>query len=110
VVTYGIPNAFLQVLPNTILADITHSEVKGTSHNQEGMFFGIRAFFQKLGQTLGVTVFAMLLIWGKDPGHDLGLRLSGIAGSVLCATASIVYIFFKEKKTTGSGQSNVPHG
>ena len=98
VVTFGIPNAFLQVLPTTILADISKSERKGSDHNQEGMFFGVRAFFQKLGQTLGVTVFAMLLIWGKDPGHDFGLRLSGIVGAVLCAIAAIVYSRFKEEK------------
>jgi GPH family glycoside/pentoside/hexuronide:cation symporter len=98
VVSYGIPNSFLQIIPNTLLADIAHSHIKGSGSNQEGMFFGIRAFFQKLGQTLGVTVFAVLLIWGKDPGHDLGLRLSGIAGAILCALAAIVYIFFKEDK------------
>ena len=96
VITFAVPNGFLQVLPTTILADIAHNDTKASNHNHEGMFFGIRAFFQKLGQTLGVTVFAMLLIWGKDPGHDLGLRLSGVAGAILCAIASLVYIRFKE--------------
>ncbi|CAK9253497.1 unnamed protein product [Sphagnum jensenii] len=41
------------------------------------MYFGMRALFQKLGQTLGIMAFAMLTLYGKDPGHDYGLRLSG---------------------------------
>jgi len=97
VVTYGIPNAFLQVLPTTIMADISNESFEKTKQNEEGMFFGLRAFFQKIGQAFGVTVFAMLTTFGKDPGHDWGLRLSGIAGALLCVFAAIIYTQYKEK-------------
>lgn len=96
VLTFGIPNAFLQILPNTVVADIAHDAAKKNKDNIEGMFFGIRAFFQKIGQTLGVTIFAMLITFGKDPGHDMGLRLSGIAGSVFCGIAAIAYTTYRE--------------
>ena len=65
VISFGITNAFLQILPNTIVADIARMDTKETDQNKEGMFFGIRAFFQKIGQTGGVTLFAMLTVWGK---------------------------------------------
>jgi GPH family glycoside/pentoside/hexuronide:cation symporter len=101
VATFGIPDAFLSILPNTVIADIAHDEFKRTGENKEGMFFGMRAFFQKLGQTAGVTVFAMLTLYGKDPGHDFGLRLSGLAGAALCIFAAFAYSRYKE---------NIPEG
>jgi GPH family glycoside/pentoside/hexuronide:cation symporter len=96
VVSFGIPNAFLQILPATVVADIAHKDLEKTGKNKEGMYFGMRAFFQKLGQTGGVTIFAMLITFGKDPGHDLGLRLSGIAGAVFCIAACLAYSRYKE--------------
>ncbi len=96
VVSFGIPNAFLQILPNTVVADIAHEARDRAGSNEEAMFFGMRAFFQKIGQTAGITVFAMLITLGKDPGHDMGLRMSGVVGAVLCAFAAVVYIFYKE--------------
>ena len=96
-ITFGIPNAFLGILPNTVIADIAQQDFKKTRENKEGMFFGMRAFFQKIGQTAGVTVFAMLTLYGKDPGHDFGLRLSGLAGAVLCLIAAFAYSRYREE-------------
>jgi GPH family glycoside/pentoside/hexuronide:cation symporter len=101
VITFGIPNAFLQILPNTVIADIAHAEGKKNKENSEAMFFGMRAFFQKIGQTMGVTIFGMLTLFGKDPGHDWGLRLSGVAGATLCALAAIAYSRYEEETDMG---------
>jgi len=96
-ISFGIPNAFLGILPTTVIADIAQQDLKNTGEHKEGMFFGMRAFFQKVGQTAGVTVFAMLTLYGKDPHHDLGLRLSGAAGGVLCLIAAFAYSRYKEE-------------
>lgn len=96
VITFGIPDAFLGILPNTVVADIAHKNAAETGENKEGMYFGMRALFQKIGQTAGVTVFAMLTLYGKDPGHDLGLRLSGVIGTVLCLVSAIAYSNYEE--------------
>jgi GPH family glycoside/pentoside/hexuronide:cation symporter len=98
VVSFGIPNAFLQILPTTVIADISAHSHSANGENTAGMYFGMRAFFQKIGQTGGITLFAMLTVFGKDPGHDLGLRLSGIAGACLCAFSALIYIKYKEEK------------
>ncbi len=96
-VVFGIPDSFLGILPNTVIADIANEDTKRTGQNNEGMYFGMRALFQKFGQTLGIMVFAMLTLYGKDPGNDLGLRLSGIVGAVLCFSAALVYTRYQEK-------------
>ena len=62
------------------------------------MFFAARTLMQKLGQTLGIVVFAALTTFGRNPGDDLGIRLSGVAGFVLCLLAGIVFIRYGERK------------
>lgn len=98
VVFASFPLAALGILPNAILADIAQKDAKETGENHEGMYFAIKYLFVKLGQTLGITIFAMLTIYGKDPGHDYGLRLSGVVGFTLCLLALLFFSRFKEKK------------
>ena len=92
----AFPLAALGILPPAILADIASEDAKETGENREGLFFAVKYFVVKLGQTFGIAVFAMLTLYGKDPGHDHGLRLSGVAVAVLCVCAAIVFSRFRE--------------
>ena len=94
----SFPLAALGILPNAILADIAQKDTVETGENHEGMFFAVKYLFVKLGQTLGIAVFAMLTVYGKDPGNDYGLRLNGVVGFVLCILALVFFARFKEKK------------
>ncbi|MBE9602410.1 MFS transporter [Pedobacter sp. MC2016-24] len=96
----SFPLAALGILPNAILADIAQKDTEETKENHEGMFFAVKYLFVKLGQTLGIAVFAMLTVYGKDPGNDYGLRLNGAVGFVLCILAFLFFSRFKESKTT----------
>jgi GPH family glycoside/pentoside/hexuronide:cation symporter len=98
VVCASFPLASLGILPNAILADIAQKDTEETGENHEGMFFAVKYLFVKLGQTLGIGVFAMLTIYGKDPGNDFGLRLNGVVGFVLCIFALLFFSRFKEDK------------
>ncbi|MGF7078639.1 MFS transporter [Mucilaginibacter sp. UYCu711] len=95
----AFPLASLGILPNAILAEIAERDAEKTGENREGMFFAVKYLFVKLGQTLGIALFAFLTIYGKDPGDDYGLRLNGICGCVLCILALIVFSRFKEVRT-----------
>jgi GPH family glycoside/pentoside/hexuronide:cation symporter len=92
----AFPLAALGILPPAILADIAEEDAAKTGENREGLFFAVKYFVVKLGQTLGIAVFSILTLWGKDPGHDFGLRLSGIVVAVLCVVAAMVFSFFRE--------------
>jgi GPH family glycoside/pentoside/hexuronide:cation symporter len=98
VVCASFPLAALGILPNAILADIAQKDTEETGENHEGMFFAVKYLFVKLGQTLGIAAFAMLTIYGKDPGNDFGLRLNGVVGFVLCLLALLFFSRFKEDK------------
>lgn len=92
----AFPAAALGILPNAILAGIAAKDVEETGDSKEGTYFAVNYFAAKLGQTFGIALFAALTIYGKDPGHDEGLRLTGICGFVLCLLAGIVFTGFKE--------------
>jgi GPH family glycoside/pentoside/hexuronide:cation symporter len=98
VIFAAIPFASLNILPIAILAEIIEKDTKETGSNKEAIYFAVRYFFVKIAQTFGVAVFAIFLNYGKDPGNDLGIRLNGILGFILCFFAAIAFSRFKEKK------------
>lgn len=97
VLLYSIPLAFVSILPNAILADIAEYDALETKTSKEAMYFAARTFLQKFGQTFGIFIFAILLLLGKDPGNDIGIRLTGIAGFVLSILAMIFFSKYDEK-------------
>lgn len=94
----AFPLASLGILPPAILAEIAENDAQQTGENKEGLYFAVKYFAVKLGQTFGIALFAMLTLYGKDPGNDLGLRLNGIAGFTLCLLAALVFSRFTEKR------------
>jgi GPH family glycoside/pentoside/hexuronide:cation symporter len=98
IIVAAIPVASLNILPNAILSEVIEEDSKQTGNNKEAIFFAVRYFFVKIAQTVGIALFAMFLIYGKDVGHDFGIRLNGILGFFLCLMAAMVFSRFKERK------------
>jgi len=94
----SIPLASLNILPVAILAEVIEKDSIETGTNKEAIYFAVRYFFVKIAQTFGIALFSMLLIYGKDPGNDLGVRLNGILGFILCFVAALIFTRFKERK------------
>jgi GPH family glycoside/pentoside/hexuronide:cation symporter len=94
----SIPVASLNILPVAILAEVIAKDTIQTGSNKEAMYFAVRFFFVKIAQSLGMGLFAMLLIYGKDIGHDTGIRLNGILGFGLCVIAAIIFSRFQEDR------------
>lgn len=98
IIVASIPLASLNILPNAILAEIIEKDNLETGTNKEGIYFAVRYFFVKIAQTFGIALFAMFLLYGKDPGNDFGVRLNGILGFVLCVLAAGIFSRFRENK------------
>lgn len=92
----AFPVAVLGILPFTIIAEITDKVSEETGYRIEGMFFAVRAFANKVGQTLGVMTFAILTLYGKDPGNDFGIRLSAFVGMFICLFAATTFYNYRE--------------
>lgn len=92
----AIPAAYLGILPYAIIANLAEKDTQRTGQQKEAMYFAARNFSTKMGQTVGIMIFAILTIFGKDPGNDLGIRLSAIFGGLLCLIAALVFLGFRE--------------
>jgi GPH family glycoside/pentoside/hexuronide:cation symporter len=114
VVLFSVPFSVLSVLPQWILSDIAEHSSLSAGDATTGMFFGARTFAQKIGQTLGIVIFAVFLSFGGDVGDDLGVRLSGIGGLVLYSVAAVIFSRYDESRlrtelASLSAQASAPH-
>ena len=94
----SLPLAFLGILPYAIIAELAQIDSQETGQQKEAMYFAVRNLANKFGQTFGIMIFAILTLFGKDPGNDFGIRLSGIIGCGLCFLSVIAFSRFKEKR------------
>ena len=94
----SLPVAVLGILPYAVIAEVAQLDSLKTGLAKEGMYFAVRNFFYKLGMTVGIMLFTILTIWGKDPGDDFGIRLNGFVGFAFCVLAGLTFLLFKEKK------------
>ena len=92
----SVPAAFLGILPYSVIAEIAERDSQRTGQQKEAMYFAVRNFSTKLGQTLGIMTFAILTLYGKDPGNDFGIRMAGVFGAILCIFAGIIFVKFKD--------------
>lgn len=93
----AIPVASLNILPNAILAEVIEKDSEETKENKEAVYFAVRYFFVKIAQTVGIALFSVFLLYGKDKDNDFGIRLNGLLGFGLCVIAAIIFSWFREK-------------
>ena len=98
ILIFSIPFAILSVIPQWILTDIAEHSTFTTGESTVAMFFATRTFMQKISQTVGVILFAVLASFGRDIGDDLGIRLSGLAGVTLYLVAALLFGRYDEDR------------
>ncbi len=91
------PLAAYGILPNAIVADIAENDALRTGSHREAIFFGARSFMMKLGQMVALLIFTSLLVFGRDIGDDLGVRLTGLVGVGFCLL-SLVFLYRYDEK------------
>jgi GPH family glycoside/pentoside/hexuronide:cation symporter len=99
IILTAIPVASLNILPNAIMAEIIEKDTFETGENKEAIYFAVRYFFVKMAQTLGIALFSIFLLFGKDEGNDFGIRLNGLLGFGLCLMAALIFLRFKDVRS-----------
>lgn len=97
----SFPFAVLNVLPGAMMADIIQYDTVTTGINQEGIFGAARSFIVKMGNSLAIMIVPSLIVTGAAKGENVGvfgLKLTAIAGSVLCILAIFVLSRYDEKE------------
>jgi GPH family glycoside/pentoside/hexuronide:cation symporter len=52
----------------------------------------------KMGQMIAALVFPSLILLGKTPENDIGVRLTCIAACFFCITGLLLFMKYDEKK------------
>ncbi len=92
----AIPLAIFGILPNAMIADIAEADGIETGNFKAGIFFGARTFMSKLGQAIAMIMFPSLLLLGREPGNDLGVRLTAIAALLFVVLGLIIILLYRE--------------
>ncbi len=51
----------------------------------------------KVGQMCGALIFPSLLLLGKSPDNDIGVRLIGVIAIAFCAVGLVRFLKYNEK-------------
>lgn len=95
------PFAVLNILPGSMMADVIQYDTAMYGVNREGIFGAARSFVTKIGTSLAIMIVPSLTVIGAVAGENigkLGLRLTGIVGSVICLLAVVVFLTYNEKE------------
>jgi GPH family glycoside/pentoside/hexuronide:cation symporter len=94
----AFPMAVFGILPNAILSDIAEHDAVTTGNKKEAIFYGVRTLMSKIGQMLSMFIFSSLLLFGKDIGDSLGIRLTGPVAAAFSLLGLIFFLMYDEKK------------
>lgn len=97
-VIVGIGLSIFGILPNAMVADIATIDARKTHQSKEGMYYAVQTFMSKLGQMIAMVIFSSLLLLGKDAGHDLGVRLTGVTAAIIGIVALFIFFRYKEEQ------------
>jgi glycoside/pentoside/hexuronide:cation symporter, GPH family len=91
----AFPLAVFGVLPNTIVADIIHTDEQQNQHNQAGMFYAGQAFMMKVGISLANLIFPSLLVFGRSIENPTGIQLSVLVALIFCLCGYFIFRLYK---------------
>ncbi|PKL24357.1 MAG: sodium:melibiose symporter [Spirochaetae bacterium HGW-Spirochaetae-3] len=94
----GIGFAVFGILPNAIVADLAEVDGRRSGERKEGMFYAVHTFMSKIGQMVAMLIFSSLLLLGKDPGNDLGIRLTGVVAAGIGFASLVIFSFYREER------------
>lgn len=86
------------ILPGVITADCAAQDLHRTKVDKSGMYIAATGFSQKLGGSIATIIFTSLLLFGKDVGDDLGIRLATVFGAILACAGLLFMKFYNEQE------------
>lgn len=86
------------ILPLVMTSDCAANDKHKTGEDRTGMYVAANGFCVKFGAGLGLMLFTSLLLFGKDPGDDLGIRLATAFGGLLALIGIILISQYNEQE------------
>lgn len=86
------------ILPGVITADCAAYDLSVNKQENAGMYVAALGFSAKLGGSIATILFTSFLVFGKDRGDDLGIRIGAIFAAVLSIIGIITMLRYNEKE------------
>jgi len=81
------------ILPHVVTADCAAYDQHKTDKDNTGMYMAANGFSTKVGVTLGFVLLPSFLLFGKDVGQDMGIRIAAMFGAVI----TLLSIYFMSR-------------
>ena len=94
VVLAAAPLAGLLVLPNALLADIAEAGRTRTHEGREAMYYAVQGLILNAASAAASAAFGILLAFGDNRTHSLGLRLIPLVGGSCTLLALLAFLPF----------------
>jgi GPH family glycoside/pentoside/hexuronide:cation symporter len=104
IILQGVSLAGVQVLPSSMVAEITDHDQVIMGHRREGSFYSVWGLFNQVSAGLAHAIIPLFLLLGHartDPDGPLGVRLLGLMGGILLITSFWVFRGYHPKAARG---------
>ena len=86
------------ILPQVMASDCAAYDQYKSGEDHAGMYIAANGFSRKLGNTIGVLLFTSLLVFGKDVGDDMGIRMATMVAAAFAVIGLLFLLRYDEKE------------
>lgn len=95
----SIPMAIFGILPNAIVADIAEADGIENGNFKAGIFFGARTFMSKVGASITLLIFPLVIRLGSTNGEStvIGIRFTAVVTMAFLILGLLLFLRYNEK-------------
>jgi GPH family glycoside/pentoside/hexuronide:cation symporter len=104
IILQGVSLVGVQVLPSSMVAEITDYDESVVGHRRAGSFYSVWGLFNQVSAGLAGAIIPLFLLLGHsktDPNGPLGVRLLGLLGGILLLISFWVFRSYNLQTTKG---------
>lgn len=102
-VVVAFPFAAINILPQSVVADIIQQDSLANGVNREGIFSATKTFVEKIASALAMIVVSSVLTVGAGAGETvgmLGVKLTGVFAGIFSLLSLYFFIRYDDKNVT----------
>ncbi|MEO9600711.1 MFS transporter [Parasphingorhabdus sp.] len=86
------------ILPQVMTSDCAAYDTSKSDEDHAGMYMAANGFFAKVGRSIGAIFLTSFLLFGKDIGDDMGIRVAAAFGGVVSIIGAIILAKYDERE------------
>lgn len=86
------------ILPQVMTSDCAAYDASKTDEDHAGMYMAANGFFSKVGRSIGAILLTSFLLFGKDIGDDMGIRIAALFGGAVSILGAFLLVRYNERE------------